>query len=355
MEALETGRPRSLFRSPYVLRSPWRSQLRRFLRPVLLFFLLPFIGTAWLGRRKEETREIAEERPVVDVDFVELEVPGPAVRFQIHKLYFPLAPPVAHWMNKSDLKFSSSIETPLAIPPRIHVVIKGEPLQIGNVTAKGIHTILELPENVDPRACKVAVIVASADIGSEPSGGAFPTRALLLVCQVQQSAKDSLQNSSRLLLQKGPLRWLLVPWLVLLLPLIVGSAMGPMALLAGAALTLASIACLSFLIAILIVILQRRCLHCTRKYRRLWRLRRLQRRPSQIDAAFGDSGPCCICLGDADSRDALIALLPCRHALHATCYSSWVSADAYPSSSLICPVCRCRADSIGKLSPTTTT
>ena len=95
-------------------------------RPVLLFFLLPFIGTAWLGRRKdtlwasgrvlgpknlfrdglslskivldvfrvfvlleawmepgwktgsalylqEETREIAEERPVVDVDFVELE------------------------------------------------------------------------------------------------------------------------------------------------------------------------------------------------------------------------------------------------------------------------------------------
>ena len=104
-------------------------QLRDFdPRPVLPFFLLPFIGTAWLGRRKdtlwasgrvlgpqnlfrdglslwseivsgcvscvcfvsfeawmepgwetfasylqEETREIAEERPVVDVDFVELE------------------------------------------------------------------------------------------------------------------------------------------------------------------------------------------------------------------------------------------------------------------------------------------
>eukprot|EP00913_Durusdinium_trenchii_P035090 g32825.t1 len=170
--------------------------------------------------------------------------------------------------------------------------------------------------------------------------------------KVQQSARESLQNSSRLLLEKGhPLRWLLVPWVLLLLPLIVGSAMGPMALLGGAALTLASIACLSFLIAIVIVIVQRRCLHCTRRWRRLYRLRSLQRRPYLISAAFGDSGPCCICLGDSDSRDALIALLPCRHALHATCYASWVSADAYPSSSLICPVCRCRADSIGKLSP----
>lgn len=31
-----------------------------------------------------------------------------------------------HWMT---IGRGSSIETPLAIPPRIHVVIKGEPLQ----------------------------------------------------------------------------------------------------------------------------------------------------------------------------------------------------------------------------------
>eukprot|EP00439_Symbiodinium_sp_Y106_P084603 s845_g26.t1 len=168
---------------------------------------------------------------------------------------------------------------------------------------------------------------------------------------VHPSASESLQNSRSILLPQGhPMRWLLLPWLLLLLPFIVGSSLGPFALLGGAALTLASIACLSFLIAVLIVIVQRRCIHCTRRWRRLWRLRMLQRRPKQIATAFGDSGPCCICLGESDSRDSLIALLPCRHALHAECYASWVSADAYPSSNLICPVCRCGAEAIGKLS-----
>ncbi|CAK8988328.1 unnamed protein product [Durusdinium trenchii] len=249
----------------------WR-QLRngRTLRPLLLFFLLPFAGTAWLGRKDRE--EVSESSMPLDVDFVELEVPGPAGRFQVSKLYVPLAPEIVRWMNTSDLKFSISIDTTLLTQlPRIHVLAKGEPLRIGNLTSdEGIHTILELPENVDARACKVAVIVALADVGN---GEATPTKALLLICQVQQSARESLQNSSRLLLEKGhPLRWLLVPWVLLLLPLIVGSAMGPMALLGGAALTLASIACLSFLIAIVIVIVQRRCLHCTRRWRRLYRL-----------------------------------------------------------------------------------
>ncbi|OLP90541.1 membrane protein [Symbiodinium microadriaticum] len=168
--------------------------------------------------------------------------------------------------------------------------------------------------------------------------------------EVHPSPSESLQNSRILLPQGHPMRWLLLPWLLLLLPFIVGSSLGPFALLGGAALTLASIACLSFLIAVLIVIVQRRCIHCTRRWRRLWRLRMLQRRPKQIATAFGDSGPCCICLGESDSRDSLIALLPCRHALHAECYASWVSADAYPSSNLICPVCRCGAEAIGKLS-----
>eukprot|EP00435_Cladocopium_sp_Y103_P028832 s2931_g7.t1 len=90
----------------------------------------------------------------------------------------------------SILSEGSSIEEGFAIPPRIHVVIQGEPLQIGNLTTEGIHTILELPENVDPRACKVAVIVASADIGSEAPGVAFPTRALLLICQARRDVAE---------------------------------------------------------------------------------------------------------------------------------------------------------------------
>jgi len=327
----------------------------------LLFFLLPFFGTAWLGRHKEDPPKIVEVEDYLDVDFVELEVTtGPPMRFQILKLYTPVDPFVARWLNTSRLDYRYEIDGPsLTVPPRIRLTITSNPseslLQINNTTFRGISTMFEVPENVNLKSCKIYLITAAtpfADMDGMASDGAYNTRAVMVQFQVPQTARDSFQNSRLLLGEKGhPLRYLLLPWIVLLLPLIVGSAMGPMALLGGAALTLASIACLSFLIAILVVIVQRRCLHCTRKYRRLWRLRALQRRPSQIRAAFGDSGPCCICLGDADSRDTLIALLPCRHALHATCYSSWVSADAYPSSSLICPVCRCRADSIGKLAP----
>ncbi|CAJ1435045.1 unnamed protein product [Effrenium voratum] len=299
----------------------------------------------------DEARKEPAVQPdvIVEAEFVELEVPPTPMPWQICKLYVPLAPSVMEWMNSSDLRFSPSIDdAALTRPPRFQVVIWGVPLQIGNITAAGLRTHLEVPDKVNPRQCKVMVIMTSVEL----RGVVSPTRALLLMCEVPQSARESLPSAR--LMNMGmnhPLRWLLLPWVLLLYPLIVGSTMGPMALLGGAALTLASIACLSFLIAVLIVIIQRRCLHCTRRWRRLWRLRRLQGRPSLISAAFGESGPCCICLGDSDSRDALIALLPCRHALHAACYANWVSADAYPSSSLICPVCRCRAEAIGKLLP----
>jgi len=323
----------------------------RNLLPALFLACLAAGPRAWLGRSSQVQEEEQKELPVMYVDFVELQVPvssGPG-QFQITKLYVPIVPEVASWMNETSLEFSYSAESMLTGPQRIHVTVLGEPFEISNTTVRGVHTVMELPDQVTPEACKVAVIPAEAELGGKQHLG--PTHVLLLLCKVHPTAKESFQNSQQILLAQGhPLRWLLLPWLLLLLPFIVGSSLGPFALLGGAALTLASIACLSFLIAILIVIVQRRCLHCTRRWRRLWRLRVLQRRPKQIDTAFGDSGPCCICLGEADSRDALIALLPCRHALHAECYANWVSADAYPSSNLICPVCRCGAEAIGKLS-----
>lgn len=291
----------------------------------MLFVALATPSWAWLGRHEEEERP---KLPVMDVDLVELEVPANAapVSFQMSKLYIPIIPEVATFLNQSDLEWSYRDENPLTGRPRFHVYVLGQPFRIKNKTVQGIHTVIELPDQVSTASCKVAAINAEAELGSEQHIGPF--RAVLLVCQVHPSPSESLQNSRILLPQGHPMRWLLLPWLLLLLPFIVGSSLGPFALLGGAALTLASIACLSFLIAVLIVIVQRRCIHCTRRWRRLWRLRMLQRRQKQIATAFGDSGPCCICLGESDSRDSLIALLPCRHALHAECYASWVSADA---------------------------
>ncbi|CAE7251515.1 unnamed protein product [Symbiodinium natans] len=132
---------------------------------------------AWLGRghKAEET-----ELPLMDVDFVELQVQNAAspVPFQISKLYVPIVPEVASWLNQSNLDFSYSPEEKLTGPPRIHVTVSGEPFRIANVTVqgdcrsahfclwsvwqahsshqrfRGIHTVIELPAQVMPSACK---------------------------------------------------------------------------------------------------------------------------------------------------------------------------------------------------------
>jgi len=177
-----------------------------------------------------------------------------------------------------------------------------------------------------------------------------PIRALLVSCPVRTGGGNAMATARNVLNGRYPLGWLLIPWLVLL-PFVLGASIGPVALLGGACLTLALIACISLILAVLMLFVQRRCILFTRRWRRLWRLKALMRRPSLISHAFGDAGPCCICLGEADEREKLIALLPCRHALHGECYSSWVRADSYPSHDLICPLCRRRAEAIGKLGP----
>eukprot|EP00931_Biecheleriopsis_adriatica_P029627 TRINITY_DN17563_c0_g1_i1.p1 TRINITY_DN17563_c0_g1~~TRINITY_DN17563_c0_g1_i1.p1 ORF type:complete len:368 (-),score=40.91 TRINITY_DN17563_c0_g1_i1:10-1113(-) len=297
---------------------------------------------------KGRTEEEAEEHiGLVDVQMVELQIESTPRR--VSKLFVPLSPQVARWLTEGDsLRFQYRVERSLTGRPRIHVQVSGFPLKVGNVTAEGIHTALELPENAVVENCQIGMGRVTADL--EPLAELGTVRAIVLMCPVKVST-DGLTRALPLLLNRWhPLRWLLLPWIVLFLPFIVGSSIGPVALLGGAVLTLASIACLSFIIAILIVIIQRRCIHCTRRWRRLWRLRSLARRPSLVSAAFGESGPCCICLDESERRDSMIALLPCRHALHAECYANWVSADSYPSHNLICPVCRRRADGIGKLS-----
>jgi len=301
------------------------------------------------GHRPAAEEEEGEVTELLHVPMVELQVEN--VPWRVAKLLVPLSPEVARWWTEVDVSnFSKRLHHPLTGHPQVHVhVLGGPPLEINGGSVPGVHVAIELPDGAVLEACEVRPILVTAEF--EPLAALGPIRALLVSCPVRAGGGGAMVTARSALGGRHPCRWLLLPWLLLLLPFVVGSSIGPMALLAGACLTLASIACLSFIIAALIVVVQRRCVSCTRRWRRLWRLRTLARRPLRISAAFGDTGPCCICLAESDQREKLIALLPCRHALHEECYSSWVRADAYPSLELICPLCRRRADAIGKLGP----
>eukprot|EP00434_Breviolum_minutum_P015571 symbB.v1.2.013714.t1/scaffold922.1/size178049/6 len=159
------------------------------MRPLLLFFLLPFFGTAWLGRHKEDPPKIVEVEDYLDVDFVELEVTtGPPMRFQILKLYTPVDPFVARWLNTSRLDYRYEIDGPsLTVPPRIRLTITSNPseslLQINNTTFRGISTMFEVPENVNLKSCKIYLITAAtpfADMDGMASDGAYNTRAVMV-------------------------------------------------------------------------------------------------------------------------------------------------------------------------------
>ncbi|CAE7394704.1 unnamed protein product [Symbiodinium necroappetens] len=146
----------------------------------MLFVAVATPSWAWLGRHEEEERP---KLPVMDVDLVELEVPANAapVSFQMSKLYIPIIPEVATFLNQSDLEWSYRDENPLTGRPRFHVYVLGQPFRIKNKTVQGIHTVIELPDQVSTASCKVAAINAEAELGSEQHIGPF--RAVLLVCQ----------------------------------------------------------------------------------------------------------------------------------------------------------------------------
>jgi len=307
----------------------------------------------------EETDGVAKEpdseQAVMIAPFFELQVHSEPLR--IAKVFVPMEPEVARWWTDLEaFNITVVLDDPLTRNRRLRIQISGTPsaeredLQVQSVVA-----IIELPESAVLEACQFRTTLVAVDAG--PLADLGPIRALFIICPVQPGFSQAHSRGGNALMAVrnalaggSPLRWLLLPWILLLMPFMVGSSMGPMALLAGACLTLASIACLSLLIAILIVTVQRRCASCARRWRRLWRLSAMARRPARMNGgAFGEGGPCCICLAEPDHREKLIVLLPCRHTLHAECYRSWVRADAYPSRDLICPLCRRRAEAIGKL------
>jgi len=280
------------------------------------------------------------------LDLVELQDERP---WNMVKIMVPIREDLAKWWSDEENVsiVAARIDHRITGQPQVRLHIEGgSPPPVGEAEVQGYYAVVDLPEGAVVQAVNFGWIKVTAAV--TPLAELGPIRALVVTCPMQTPPG---MNIGAVGGKRHPLRWLLLPWFLLLLPFAAGSTVGPMALLAGACLMLASIACLSFVIAVLIVLVQRRCVLWTRRWRRLWRLRALARRSSRISAAYGDAGPCCICLAEADEREKLIALLPCRHALHEECYSSWVGADAYPSHDLICPLCRRRADAIGKLGP----
>lgn len=296
---------------------------------------------------------------VLEVPLVELELED--FPWRIAKVFVPLVPEVAAWWTQlKTIDVSARLDSTLTGHARIHVEMRGSlPLRVGDEFIHTVRTVVYLPEDAVLKACHLGSVYVAADIPSLVELG--PIRALLVVCPVRPSASArgaggnndmgniAAETARRALGGTGPLRWLVLPWIVLMMPLIVGSAIGPAAVVGGACLTLASFASVSFMLALLAVAAQRRLSMCTQKWRRIWRLHKLARRPQKVETAYGDTGPCCICLGDPSPRDALIVVLPCRHTLHDECYRSWVRADAYPSHDLICPLCRRRTEAVGKL------
>mmetsp|Transcript_83076 Transcript_83076/g.164789 ORF Transcript_83076/g.164789 Transcript_83076/m.164789 type:complete len:455 (-) Transcript_83076:180-1544(-) len=309
-----------------------------------------------VGSGSEFSAPASKEKPhapslvhhkLVDVSLVELQTETPP--WKIAKVLVPLSPEVARWWTDAEEpELAAHPDGSLTEAPQVHLEITADiPLEVDGMRVMGVHAVVDVPDNVMLDACRLGWVRVTVD--SSPLLELGTIRALILDCPVQPS-KGSTLGALSIALNGRPLtRLLLLPWLLLLFPFLLGSSIGPLALLGGACLTLASIACISFFVAVVIVAVQRRCVLSARRWRRLFRLRAMVRRPFRIQEAFGDSGPCCICLGESNQREKLIALLPCKHALHADCYSSWVRADAYPSLDLICPLCRRRADAVGRL------
>lgn len=293
--------------------------------------------------------EVAIEKKLLDVQLVELQ--ADTAPWRVVKILVPLTPEVARWWSGAAAgDFSAHVVPPLTGSPQLHIQIStAQTFEVNGMQLHGIHAVVDLPEDALLESCHVGSTRVAAAF--EPLAELGPIRALLVDCPVKPKVSNMWFG------ERGPVygflarllfRLFLMPGIFLLMPGM-SYPSRPWKLLAGACLTIASIVCLSCLTTVLIIVAQKRCVHCTRRWRRVWHLRSLTRHAALVDTVFGAGGPCCICLGETSLDDPVIVLLPCRHALHRECYVNWVRADAYPSRDLICPLCRHRAEAIGKL------
>lgn len=275
-------------------------------------------------------------RSLVAVGLVELQ--EEIVPWKVSKLLVPIGPEVAKWWSADDADFTVKLR-PCSTggDPHVHLqIISARPLVLNPSGGKqprvvdGLVATVYLPPGTIIEECRIGWAPYAADIASLTGMGQL--RALRLSCPVTANrGADSAGVRRGRFLTVAVFTWLLLPWPLLLIPTLVYSVARPLSLI------------MSLCIA--------RMARSVRRMRRLWRLRRLLRRVEDVDCIFGEGEPCCICFGDDSDGgcEAIIALLPCRHALHEACYRSWVVTDSYPSLDLICPLCRCHVTAVGKL------
>lgn len=304
-------------------------------------------------KRQAATNVAKEAEPVrlLVVPFVELSVDN--VPCRVAKIMVPTTTPsMPHrWSDGNASDVHMRVERPPTGAPQLHIeILTKEAFVVSGVIFSGIYTMVTMPEDdVDLERCHVGTTsVCYEDIPCLQDLGSVG--ALLVVCPLRQReiGHGSLLGVARSMMNsRHPLKWLVIPWLILLVPFVLGS--GPAALLCGACVVLAFLAGCLLIFGIASISLQRYISNFCCRVHRAWHLRCMERRAPVIEHAFGAHGRCCICLGDPSSREAMIALLPCRHAIHADCYRRWVCAESYVPPNLICPLCRRNVHDVGQL------
>lgn len=271
-------------------------------------------------------RPLTREFRTLEISLVELSEQAAGARHVV-KLLLPGSADVAAWWA-GGVDLMSSVTPCSPGESCVHVSISGpDAAVLQGMEVDGVRAVVALPRDVSTDTCAVGWEMLATDGGAEmlfPSSGQL--RALRLRC----TKGGAPVISGRMVFGAVLLKWILLPWPLVFMPAAFWSAVRPIALLAAMICT--------------------RGLRWWRKRRRVLQLRVLEHRASNVQDAFGVGEPCCICLAEPSFGETLIALLPCRHALHGECYADWIRTDTYASRDLVCPLCRRQVDAIGRVS-----
>lgn len=328
---------------------------------------------AQIGEEKEEdeqrdsTARAGSEVALVGARLVELqELSG---RSHSVRVFVPVSTDIISWWrdtDAADLQLSANVTTSLTGSLQVYATVvagAGARLNFEGMDFDGFLTVLDLPEGCGPEQCRVGITRVHADIGSF-SG---TTNALVLICDWKGhrrilSIHDFIVQCALRFLLTLPM----VPGMLLLFPTVVGVQAPRSVTLVSLFLVLLSFGCLSLacsvseaamavcacLSTILLVKVQRRLCAVWRRRHRLWRFKLLVRCAAVVEGVvYGGQDTCSICFDEFvdEQRNQQIVLLPCRHSIHSECYMDWLASRRYPSHLLLCPLCRRRATSIGKL------
>eukprot|EP00928_Gymnodinium_smaydae_P066167 TRINITY_DN49213_c0_g1_i1.p1 TRINITY_DN49213_c0_g1~~TRINITY_DN49213_c0_g1_i1.p1 ORF type:complete len:460 (-),score=78.98 TRINITY_DN49213_c0_g1_i1:62-1351(-) len=277
---------------------------------------------------------------------------GNLLRWRESRLLVPMEPAVARWWDMSSRDdFLVRLQPCPTGSAHLHLQVIGRsPLLVSDQEeVRGVFATVAVPRGALLRVCTAAW--TTIDLEPLDGGSARPRRALRLTCPVVPTGSSWPATLGRVLF-------------LMLLPFL----LAPGTVAQSPVLLLILIFCATFactcLILLLVILLKARLTRFVLRRRRLLQLRKLQRGATSVEWAYCEGEPCCICLGElpspcaaSDEQPALpawstsaLVLLPCRHALHADCYSEWVGTAVYRSQGLRCPLCGSDVSAAGRLS-----